>query len=68
MFGIFRRLKELERDVCKLLQADRCKNGYHDWEYTSGSFSGVVIRNDWVEGRKCKHCREFVELKKVKED
>jgi len=68
MFGIFERLKWLEKAVDKLEQAADCAKGGHDWEWVEGSFSGITARNDYTKGRKCRHCGEFVEYElKIKE-
>jgi hypothetical protein len=49
MFGLRRRVKELEEALEELKNDKKCKEGRHSWKY-HGSIEGVG------EFRACKHC------------
>ena len=59
MFGIFRRLRELEEVTEKLIQVNMCRDGKHHMVYDNNRIARF--------GLTCKHCFHFEELVK-KED
>lgn len=65
MFGIFKRIKDLEKRVAKLEQKNECAKGYHENAWVFGHDSGIARHDNWVEGLKCKHCGKLEEYQKV---
>ena len=65
MFGYGKRIKELEEDMKKLLQARESTKGYHKWTYGSGYPSGMATHGSWTEYKTCKSCGKFIKLQET---
>lgn len=61
MFGIFERLRELEREIAKINKGLDCQKNYHNWYLTAGYDNGLPT-GKWISGKKCTHCDKFIAL------
>lgn len=57
MFGLIRRIKDLEKWVARIEQKESCAIGNHEWVMVEGSYN-------YEPFIRCSHCRATLEEKK----